>query len=82
MLAGAQGMRAGIVSALYGTYAAGAVNHGGRDGITVGSAGRYACGSDLVGQFQGHVFFGAHSLCMGQARQERECQGRQGEGGL
>ena len=73
--AGFQRVRAGVVGALHGAHAAGAVHHRGGDVVAAGGAGGDGGGGDLVGQFERHVLLGAHGLGAGAGRRRMQGQG-------
>ena len=70
-----QGVGAGVVGTLHGAHGAGAVDHGGGDGIAVGGAGGHAAGGDVIGQLQRHVLFSAHCLRLRGGAQQAQGDG-------
>jgi hypothetical protein len=68
-------VRASVVGSLHGAHGAGAVYHGGRDGIATGGAGGHGGGSNLVSQVERHVFLGAHGLRAGGGGDEGQDDG-------
>ena len=76
--AGFQRVRAGVVGALHGAHATGAVDHGGGDVVAAGAAGGHGARGDLVGQLERHVAFGAHGLRLGGGDGRGGGNGQQG----